>query len=83
LSATALEGGRGPQAVADGVAEVERLDGAVGEAGDKAVERGSRGGRVPRAEEQGAKLLEAEEEGFEEAARPGEGEDVVGCREVG
>nr|ACL53258.1 unknown [Zea mays] len=71
------------EAVADGVAEVERLDGAVGEVGDEAVERGPRGGRVPGAEEQGAELLEAEEEGFEEAARPGEGEDVVGCREVG
>jgi len=45
----------------DGVVEVERLDGAVEEVGDEAVERGPRCGRVSGAEEQGAELLEAEE----------------------
>jgi len=66
------------ESVADGIAEVERLDGAVEEVGDEAVKRGPRCGRVPGAEEQGAELLKAEEEGVDKAARPGEGEDVVG-----
>ena len=64
----------------DDIAEVECLDGAVEEVGDDAVEQGPRCGRVSMAEEQGAELLEAEEEGVDEAARLGEGEDVVGSR---
>ena len=73
------------ESVADSVAEVERFDGTVEEVGDEAVERGPRCGRVLGAEEQGAELLEVEEEGVDEVARLGKGEDVVGrsSEEVG
>jgi hypothetical protein len=66
------------ESVADSVGEVERFDGTVKEVGDEAVERGPHCGCVLGAEEQGAELLEAEEEGVDEAARPGKGEDVIG-----
>ena len=47
------------EAVAERVAEVEGLDGAVEEVGEEAVERGAREGGVG-AEEEGAELLEAD-----------------------
>ena len=45
--------------------------------GDKAVERGVRGGGGLGTEEEGVELLEAEEEGIKEATGPGEEEEVL------
>lgn len=67
------------EAVAEGVAEIEGLDGAVEEVEEEAVERGAGEGLgVGEGEEDSAELLEADEEGVEEAARPSEGEEVRG-----
>lgn len=55
------------EAVMDGDAKVECLDGAVKNVDGEAVEQGPRGGGSPNAEEVGVEFLEAEE---------GEGDEV-------
>lgn len=59
-------------AVADGVAEIERLDAAIEEVGDQTVERGS-GDGDPTGGDDGSEILLGGEEGVEEPSDPGEG----------
>lgn len=75
----ALPGPDEVEAVGDGIADVEGLDAAVEQVGDEAVQGGfGELGRVAAHDEDGLELGLAAEEGVEEVAEPGDGEEGGG-----